>query len=369
MENGKCKVQPTRSSYRAKKSKVTGIELYKREVTSWMLDPRDQFARKCVTFEVRRDFLTGHVSRILPFRWRLTESKIDPAVLEASRENCPFCPGQLFSVTPKFVPEVAPEGRLTRGRATLFPNSFPYAQYSGVVALCEEHFLYPEQFTVEALKDGFGVAQEGIERVRKQAPEFEYSSINWNYLPQAGGGLYHPHLQIVVDKEPTASQRRVLEGLRKYHSQGNRCFWEDCLAMEMEAGDRYAGREGDVHFMCAFSPHGVLGEILIVFQERSDLGNVTSRDWEELGRGMTKIFRFFKAKHIDSFNFSLFSGGKAEADTRVFGRLCPRAVMPPWNTSDVNYFEKLHGEVICVVSPEDLNKELKAFFTTLPPNK
>jgi len=77
---------------------------------------------------------------------------------------------------------------------------------------------------------------------------------------------------------------------------------------------------------------------------------------------MMRIFRFFRAKHIDSFNFSLFSGGKGEADTRVFGRLCPRAVMPPWNTSDVNYFEKLHDEVICVVSPEELNRELGNFF-------
>jgi UDPglucose--hexose-1-phosphate uridylyltransferase len=347
---------------RAKKSKVTGIELYKREEKSSMLDPRDHFARKCVAFEIRKDFLTGHVSRILPFRWRLAESKIDLAMLEASRENCPFCPDQLSSVTPKFIPEVVPEGRLTRGRATLFPNSFPYAQYSGVVALCEEHFLYPDQFTMEILRDGFGVAQEGIERVRRQAAEFEYSSINWNYLPQAGGGLFHPHLQIVVDKEPTVSQRRVLDGLRRYQSQGNRCFWEDCLAMEIKAGDRYAGREGDVHFTSAFSPHGVLGEILIVFEKRSDLSEFTSRNWEEFGRGMTRIFQFFKMKHIDSFNLSLFSGGRGETDTRVFGRLCPRAVMPPWNTSDVNYFEKFHGEVICVVSPEELNKELRTYF-------
>ena len=117
--------------------------------------------------------------------------------------------------------------------------------------------------------------------------------------------------------------------------------------------------------MSAFSPQGVLGEILIVFGKRSDLREITSRDWDEFSRGMTRIFQFFRVKHIDSFNLSLFSGGRGETDTRVFGRLCPRAVMPPWNTSDVNYFEKLHDEVICVVSPEELNRELRTYLAEI----
>jgi hypothetical protein len=36
--------------------------------------------------------------------------------------------------------------------------------------------------------------------------------------------------------------------------------------------------------------------------------------------------------------------------------------LPPWNTSDINYFEKLHGEVICVISPEEWSQEIKPYF-------
>ena len=55
----------------------------------------------------------------------------------------------------------------------LFPNSFPYARYNWVVVLSEEHFLPIDNFSVEILRDGFLVAQEGIERVRKKEPKVE----------------------------------------------------------------------------------------------------------------------------------------------------------------------------------------------------
>ncbi len=131
---------------------------------------------------------------------RVVETVVSPEVLEASRKGCPFCPGQVDSMTPKFIPEIAPEGRIRKGRAVSFPNSFPYAQYNWVVVLSDEHFYHLDQFSTEILKDGFTVAQEGIRRVVRREPEFTYSSINWNYLPQSGGGLYHPHLQVVVDQ-------------------------------------------------------------------------------------------------------------------------------------------------------------------------
>ena len=53
------------------------IEFHKREVQTWFLDPQEDFQEKQFTFEVRKDDLTGHVSRILPFRRRkLSEKEI-----------------------------------------------------------------------------------------------------------------------------------------------------------------------------------------------------------------------------------------------------------------------------------------------------
>jgi galactose-1-phosphate uridylyltransferase len=78
------------------------------------------------------------------------------------------------------------------------------------------------------------VAQDGIRKIGQSQPEFQYAYINWNYLPQSGAGLFHPHLQVVVE-DITTSHKKVLEGI-------NRCqgwkssFWQDYLLEEIRRG-------------------------------------------------------------------------------------------------------------------------------------
>ena len=339
------------------------IEFEKIEDRSELLDPREGYARRSISFEARKDPLTGRVSRILPFRRKLSETSVSQEVLETSKKGCPFCPGQVDSSTPKFIPEMAPEGRLRRGRAVSFPNSFPYARYNWVVVLSDEHFYSLDQFTPEILKDGFLVAREGIRRVGEANPEYTFSSINWNYLPQSGGGLYHPHFQVVVQRTPTRFHADVLRGLKGYQLRENSFFWEDLLSEEARRGERYLGNFGDVHFWSAFSPGGIFGEIEVLFVHRAAVEDVTEEDWSDFSRGLTKIFRYLHEKRTFSFNLALYSGTLPEVRSWVYARLCPRMLIPPWNTSDINYFEKLHGEVICVISPEDLAAGLKPFFS------
>jgi len=342
---------------------VNKIEFYRRKDEAWFLDPKEDFARKSISFEMRRDPLTGHISRIVSFRRKIPEIKVNEEVLEASKKNCPFCPEQLPALTPLFIPEIASEGRLERGGASLFPNSFPYARHSWVVVLSKEHFLSLDQLSTEVLMDGFLVAQEATARVERRDPTFSYTSINWNYLPQSGGGLFHPHLQVVIEEAATASHAKVLKGLKQYEARGGRSFWEDWLVQEMKTDERYAGNQGDIHFLMAFSPGGILGEVVILFSQRVVLKDVTLDDWRAFSEGLVRVFRFLKTKNIDSFNLSIFSGKAEGVQSRVYARLVPRILIPPWNTSDINYFEKLHEEVICVVSPEELCGELKPFFS------
>ena len=339
------------------------IEFEKREVITWFLDPKEDFAKKNLVFEVRKDYLTGHVSRILPFRRRkLPEQEIPSEVWEASIKDCPFCADRIASSTPKFIPEIVPEGRIRKGKAVLFPNSFPYAQYNWVVILSEDHCFPLHRFSDDTLVDGFLAAQEGIDRVETKEAELNYCSINWNYLPQSGGGLLHPHIQVVIEDAPTSSHRKVLEGLKRYQTGKRSFFWEDYLTEEIKTGERYLGSQGNIYFFIAFSPRGILGEVFFLFSDRSTIRKLTPEDWKNFSQGLIKVFSFFRGKHIESFNLALFSGNGEGTRSWVYGRLCPRLLLPPWNTSDINYFEKLHDEVICLISPEEFYKELKSFF-------
>src|SRR4030042_3322120 len=258
--------------WRMKIAEMSEIQFFKKEDQSWFLDPKKGFSKKFISFEIRRDDLTGHISRILPYRRKYPEIVIPPEMLEASQKVCPFCVNQISSSTPKLLPEIASEGRIHRGGAWLFPNAFPYARYNWVIVLCEDHFLYPDQFSVEILKDGFLVAQEGIKRIGQSQPEFQYSYINWNYLPPSGAGLFHPHIQVVIEDVPTTSHQKVLEGISRYQKEGKPSFWQDYLLEEIKRGERYIGPRGDVHFLTAFSPRGIFGGIFILFSNRSTMG-------------------------------------------------------------------------------------------------
>jgi hypothetical protein len=63
---------------------VVEIQFFKKEEQSWFLDPKEGFSKKSVSFEIRRDDLTGHFSRILPYRRKYPEVVIPPEMLEAS---------------------------------------------------------------------------------------------------------------------------------------------------------------------------------------------------------------------------------------------------------------------------------------------
>jgi UDPglucose--hexose-1-phosphate uridylyltransferase len=89
------------------------------------------------------------------------------------------------------------------------------------------------EFHKKEVQTWFLDPQEGIERVRKKRPRLKYCSINWNYLPQAGGGIFHPDLQVVLEDSSTTSHQKVLDGLRRYQTEESSFFWEDYLSEEM----------------------------------------------------------------------------------------------------------------------------------------
>lgn len=97
---------------------------------STFLDPRKAFAENTEEFQVRIDPLTGksghlsHFNAIRPQRLFLHDYE-RPEI----KGQCPFCLEMRGKSTPRFVDRVLPEGRLTRGEATLIPNPYPYDIY------------------------------------------------------------------------------------------------------------------------------------------------------------------------------------------------------------------------------------------------
>ena len=104
----------------------------------------------------------------------------------------------------------------------------------------------------------------------------------------------------------------------------------------------------------------MFGEVLTIFDEATCLKDVAEDGWRCFSEGLSKVLACFHHLHFDSLNMTLLASLERREEICVQARIIPRVNLPPLGVSDVNYFEKGHGEVINIISPEDLAEEIMA---------
>ena len=327
------------------------------------LDPFNEFKEKEVSFEIRHDEITDVTCRILPARYRISVKPDIKSYLEKSTEsNCPFCPSLFEKITPKFTPSITKEGKFQRGNAFLFPNAFPHDQFNCVAIFSDKHFIGLNELTTKTMLDGFLVCRDYFKRMKEVYPAVRFCSINWNYMPPAGGGLIHPHVQTVIGENPTRFIATISTKAQSYKEATGSNLWRDLIAYEKERDERFIASTGTIEWIVSFAPQGMAGEIWFVFNGKKSIFNLNDEDVNELLKGFSRLFRYFDEKNFISFNMALFATLEEDDNLWVQGKLMPRFVILPLGTSDVNYFEKLHNEIICPFIPEEMCKELKSLF-------
>jgi UDPglucose--hexose-1-phosphate uridylyltransferase len=231
-----------------------------------------------------------------------------------------------------------------------------------VAIFSPRHFVPMDGLTPEYMRDGFGVCRDYFSRMAKVRPEYRYCSINWNYMPQSGGGLIHPHLQTVAGSGPTGFMQKLITSTQSYVRATGGNLWRDLVAYEKEAGERFIADTGAVRWLVAFSPRGMAGEIDFIVKEKASFFDLTEEDFNELLAGLSKIFSYLSANNFVSFNMALYAAMSGRNDVWVQGKVVPRLELNALGTSDVNYFEKLHNEIICLAVPEQQCLELRLYF-------
>jgi hypothetical protein len=158
------------------------VELRRERFTAELLDPRHGFERIRLPLEIRRDPLTGQSCRLLP-EGSLTPPELQDLeeLAEQTRPTCPFCPERIESVTPRFPPELWPEGRICCGEALLFPNLAPYSKWSSVsVYSPQHHLLRLDELTRSLLADNLMSQVTFARAVLRHDP-----SSQWDYFSRS----------------------------------------------------------------------------------------------------------------------------------------------------------------------------------------
>ena len=329
------------------------MELRRERVVAELLDPRNGFERARVPLEVRWDPLTGQSSRLLPEGSVPPPAAHDLASLdEQTRETCPFCSPRLESATPRFPPELWPEGRIRHGEAVLFPNLVAYAKWSSVsVYSPRRHVIRLEELTPALLADNLAAQATFARAVAAHDPASRWTSVNANHLPPSGSSVLHPHLQGTAGAAPTTVQRLLAEvapaAVREY------------VASERANGERFVAAGNGVDWLASFAPLGP-GEVRAYVWDAASPAELEAGSVEQLARGISAVLAVYAALGFESFNLALYGAGPGHA---LSLRVVARAYFGPLLRADAMWSERLHWEAATDLAPERVAELARAAFS------
>lgn len=332
------------------------MELKRRLLTAEMFEPgTDELIR--TTIEVRVDPLTGHTSRILPQRGLMPANDFD---LEAfARENqprCPFCPDRISELTPRLPPAIHPDGRIVHGDALLFPNLHAYSSHSCVSVYSSHlHYLPLRDMSERLLADNLSTQVAYARAVMMAEPDSRWASINANHMLPSGSSLFHPHLQGIVDPEPTTLQRLLAEvPARQFAAY---------LATERSLGERYLANTGRVEWLASFAPIGP-AELRAFATTVSSPVELDESLIAELAHGLALGLGAYAEMGFESFNLAIYGAPPATNGYPLNLRLACRSNLKPFYRSDSTFLERLHWEGAVDLAPETVAERIGGRFRT-----
>ena len=116
-------------------------------------------------------------------------------------------------------------------------------------------------------------------------------------------------------------------------------------------------------WLTPFAPAG-FHEVWGVVGGAADLTDLTDEDCQALGRGLSQVLAAYKDWNLCSFNFALIGGGPqaGESGYQVVLKVASRSNPEPVYRSDATYFERLLGEAMIDLSPEEIADGVRARF-------
>jgi galactose-1-phosphate uridylyltransferase len=331
------------------------MELRRERVTAELLDPRRDFERVRLPLEIRWDPLTGQSCRLLP-EGSLPRPELQDLEAFAAQTGptCPFCAERIERETPRFPPELWPEGRIRCGEALLFPNLVAYSKWSSVsVYSPQHHLLRLDELTPSLFADNLMSQATFARAVLQHDPSSCWVSVNANQLPPSGSSIFHPHLQGSLNPAPTTVQRILADQgasrVREY------------VELEQRDGERSIASTGRVEWMTAFAPVGP-AEIRAFVLDVASPEELEPPLVAELAEGVSRALRLYAALGFQSFNLALCGTSPGGPGSLLLVRLVGRAYFGSLLRSDAMWSERMHWEAATDLAPETVAERGRELF-------
>jgi len=334
-----------------------------------ILSPLNNFEPVTQNIEHRKDPLTKLSVVVLKGRMEYVKRFIESdqsyvdELVQTSAADCPFCPDAVEKKAPRFIPEIASEGRIQVGEAVCFPSLIAHDDFNALVVPSRTHNLKLNEFSAPMLTDAFKAAIQYFEIVRAWKPEVKYSAIAINFLPPAGSTVAHFHMQALASDIPFRTIKELLDASKAYAEEHGSSYWRDLIDVEERLGSRYIKRLGIVHWLTPFAPIG-LNEAEAVVSGKSTLDQLSDTDIQGLAEGIVRVARFYHDIGVRSFNMAVYPGPLGEfLDYYDIGlRIVSRYGYKPRFVSDTWALQYLLGEHEVYDVPEEACSTLRKYF-------
>ncbi len=316
--------------------------------------------------EIREDPIIRKKARITFSRSKETELGLEifyhPPERDMKKEGCPFCPDNLMRLTPTLPDAIEPKDRMIHNESILFPNLFPYTEYSAVSLFGLEHYVELGEASIASYRDSFINCSHYLKRVIGYDPDAVYMAVTQNHLPAAGGSLVHPHLQVHAAKEISNRHAVFYKSAKKHQEKFGSNLFSDFLKIEKDNKIRYIGTTGSWEWIAAFAPRGFYEIIGISPGSMSLTGHGNHQLWQDLATGITHIQKFYKSMNRNSYNLGILSIEKLPYVMELMVSVTARSSYAPWVRSDITGFELAFDEMATFSSPEDTAKTARIFW-------
>jgi len=332
-----------------------------------ILSPLENFAPVSQTLEHRRDPLTGRGSIVIKGRLDYvknlieTDQKFLDELVQSTMGSCPFCPEAVATRSPKFIPELAPEGRIRIRDAICFPSLFAHEDFNAVVVPTPQHGVSLLGLSPRIFEDGFAACLLYFEKVKLYARQVSQMMIAMNFLPPAGSTIAHPHIQALASDLPLQGVAELQQRGDSYFKEHGSSYWLDLIETEKQNGQRHVAEIGNVSWITPFAPLG-LCEVQGIVCDKSTIASLSGNDLANIAKGLTNVLRFYFETGIRSFNFAIYSGINDETGFNVLVRIVARYGYKPRFVSDIWAIQYLFGEREVSESPEETCSRLKGYF-------
>ena len=236
----------------------------------------------------------------------------------------------------------------------LFPNLHAYSSHSCVSVYSPHlHYLPLEQITDRLMADNLRTQVMYDKAVMAADPESRWASINANHMLPSGSSLFHPHLQGIVDSEPTTMQR-LLAAVPATR-------FEAYLRAERRAGERVLGNTGRVEWLVSFAPIAP-AELRAFVEGVASPVELEDDLIEELAHGLTLTLNAYADMGFQSFNLAIYGAPPGSAGYPLNLRIACRSNLKPYYRSDSTLLERLHWEGAIDLPPETIAERIRERF-------